>query len=93
MDCPWFLAGRYVVLVRTVRPWLEDSPPMLFKLVSALAFHIDRSRTIRPKRTDHPSLTFSDSTDRFQTVFIVVTRTADHPAIGRGPSASAQNLC
>jgi hypothetical protein len=34
---------------------------------------------------------FSDNSDRFQTGFIVVMRTADRPALGRGPSACAQN--
>jgi hypothetical protein len=36
---------------------------------------------------------FSDSSDRFQTGKIVVMCTADRPALGRGPSACAQNLC
>jgi hypothetical protein len=36
---------------------------------------------------------FSDSSDRFQTGKIVVMRTADHPALGRGPFACAQNMC
>jgi hypothetical protein len=52
------------VLVRTVRPWLADSPPM-YKVVSDLAFHIDRSRTIRPRHTDHLGFNFSDITGRF----------------------------
>jgi hypothetical protein len=38
-------------------------------------------------------LDFSDSSDRFQTVDIVVTSTEDRPAIGRGPSACAEKLC
>jgi hypothetical protein len=43
---------------------------------------------------DRPSgLDFSDSTNKFQTVFIAVTRMADRLAIGRGPFAHAQNLC
>jgi hypothetical protein len=92
-DCSGFLAGRYVVLVRTVRQCLADNPPELFKLVSALVFHIDRSRTVQPRRADCPGLTFSDSTDRFQTVFIVVIGTLDHPAMGRGPSACVRKMC
>jgi hypothetical protein len=36
---------------------------------------------------------FSDSSDRFQTGKIVVMCTADRPALGRGPSTCAQNLC
>jgi hypothetical protein len=36
---------------------------------------------------------FSDSSDRFQTGKIVVMCTADRPALGRGPSACAQNMC
>jgi hypothetical protein len=36
---------------------------------------------------------FSDSSDRFQTGNIAVICTADRPALGRGPSACAQNLC
>jgi hypothetical protein len=48
----------------------------------------------RPAPVGGPSdLDFSNSSDRFQTVDIVVTSTADRPAIGRGPSACAQNLC
>jgi hypothetical protein len=58
-------------------------------MVSALDFHIDRSRTVRPRLADHPGLTFSDSTDRIQTGFIAVTGTVDRPAMGRGPSACA----
>jgi hypothetical protein len=52
---------------RTVQPWLADCLPMLFILVSALAFHFDRSQTVRPRQADRPGLTFSDSTDNFQT--------------------------
>jgi hypothetical protein len=36
---------------------------------------------------------FSDSSDRFQREKIAVMRTADRPALGRGPSACAQNMC
>jgi hypothetical protein len=36
---------------------------------------------------------FSDSSDRFQTRKVDVMCTADHPALGRGPSACAQNMC
>jgi hypothetical protein len=36
---------------------------------------------------------FSDSSDRFQTGKTVVMCTADRPALGRGPSACAQNMC
>jgi hypothetical protein len=36
---------------------------------------------------------FSDNSDRFQTGKIVVICTADRPALERGPSACAQNLC
>jgi hypothetical protein len=39
------------------------------------------------------NLDLSDSSDRFQTVDIAITSTADHPAIGRGPSVCAQKLC
>jgi hypothetical protein len=49
---------------------------------------------------DHPALVggpsdldFSGSSDRFQTVDIAVTGTADRPAIGREPSVCAQKLC
>jgi hypothetical protein len=35
----------------------------------------------------------SDSSDIFQTGKIVVTCTADRPALGRGPSACAQKVC
>jgi hypothetical protein len=38
-------------------------------------------------------LTFSDSTDMFQTGIITVTYTADCPAVGRIPSSCAQNVC
>jgi hypothetical protein len=38
-------------------------------------------------------LDFFDSSDRVQTVDIAVTGTADHPALGRGPSACTQKLC
>jgi hypothetical protein len=37
--------------------------------------------------------TFSDNSDRFQTGIIAVMRTTDRPALGRGPSACAQNWC
>jgi hypothetical protein len=37
--------------------------------------------------------TFSDTSDRFQTAFIAVMCTADRLALGRGPSACAQNMC
>jgi hypothetical protein len=36
---------------------------------------------------------FSDSSDIFQTGKIVVMCTADRPALGRGPSACAENMC
>jgi hypothetical protein len=36
---------------------------------------------------------FSDNSDRFQTGKLVVMCTADHPALGRGPSACAHNMC
>jgi hypothetical protein len=36
---------------------------------------------------------FFDSSDRFQTRKIAIMCTADHPALGHGPSACAQNLC
>jgi hypothetical protein len=36
---------------------------------------------------------FSDSSDRFQTGKIVVMCTMDRPALGRGSSARAQNMC
>jgi hypothetical protein len=36
---------------------------------------------------------FSDSSDRFQTEKIAIMCTADRPALGRGPSARAQNVC
>jgi hypothetical protein len=36
---------------------------------------------------------FSDSSDRFQTGKIVVMRTANRSALGRGPSACALNMC
>jgi hypothetical protein len=36
---------------------------------------------------------FSDSSDRFQTGNIAIMCTADRLALGRGPSAYAQNMC
>ena len=36
---------------------------------------------------------FSDSSDRFQTRKVVVMCTTNRPALGRGPSACAQNMC
>jgi hypothetical protein len=36
---------------------------------------------------------FSDSSDRFQTGKVAVMCTVDRPALGRGPSACAQNMC
>jgi hypothetical protein len=36
---------------------------------------------------------FSDNSDSFQTGNIVVMCKADRPALGRGPSACAQNRC
>jgi hypothetical protein len=66
---------------------------MIFNMVSALVFQVDRSRTIRPRMADRPGLSFSDCTDGFQTGIIAVTCTADRPAVGRGPSACAQKLC
>jgi hypothetical protein len=36
---------------------------------------------------------FFDSFDRFQTGKIAIMCTTDHPALGRGPSACAQNVC
>jgi hypothetical protein len=36
---------------------------------------------------------FSDSSDRFQTGKIAIMCTVDRPALGRGPSACAQNVC
>ena len=48
----------------------------------------------RPAMVGGPSdLDFSDSSDRFQTVDIAVTGTADRPAIGRGSFVCAQKLC
>jgi hypothetical protein len=37
--------------------------------------------------------TFSDNSDNFQTGIIAVMCTADRLALGRGPSACAQNWC
>jgi hypothetical protein len=82
-----------VVQGRTVRPWLADSLPVLFNIVSALAFHVGRSQTVQPRLTKRPNLNFFDSTERFQTGIIVVTCTADHLALGRGPSTCAQIVC
>jgi hypothetical protein len=42
-----FLPEPYVVLRWTVRPWLADSPPVLFKLVSALHFILIGPRLAR----------------------------------------------
>jgi hypothetical protein len=78
---------------QTVRSCWADSSPMIFNLVNALAFQVDRSQTVRPGLADRPGLTFSNITDRFQMEIIVVTCTVDHPAVGRGPSACAQKLC
>jgi hypothetical protein len=36
---------------------------------------------------------FSNSSNRFQTGKLAVMCTADRPALGRGPSACAQNMC
>jgi hypothetical protein len=36
---------------------------------------------------------FPDSSDRFQTGKLAVMCTADRPALGRGPSACAHNMC
>jgi hypothetical protein len=48
----------------------------------------------RPASVGGPSdLDFSDSSDRFQTVDIAITSTADRLALGRGSSACAQKLC
>jgi hypothetical protein len=58
-----------------------------------MVFQVDRSRTVRSRRADRPGLTFSDSTDRFQMVFIVITGTTDCPAMGRRPSVCVQKLC
>ena len=80
-ECSGFLLEYYVVLRQTVRPWLADSLPVLFKLVSALAFYIDRSRTVQPRLADRLGLTFSISADKFQTVIIAVTGTIDRPAM------------
>jgi hypothetical protein len=55
---------------------------MYFNLVSALVFQVDRSRTIWPGLADRPGLTFSDSTNTFQTGIIAITCMADHPVIG-----------
>jgi hypothetical protein len=52
---------------------------------------VARSRTIRPGLADRPDLPFFDSSDRFQTGKLAVIGTADRPALGRGPSACAQN--
>jgi hypothetical protein len=38
-------------------------------------------------------LRFSNSSDRFQTGKLAVICTADRPALGRGLSACAQNVC
>jgi hypothetical protein len=36
---------------------------------------------------------FSDNSDIFQMGYVAVMCTADRPALGRGPSACAQNRC
>jgi hypothetical protein len=36
---------------------------------------------------------FSDNSDTFQTGNVAVMCTVDRPALGRGPSACAQNRC
>jgi hypothetical protein len=99
-DYPGLLPERYLVpgvdnpaWLADSPAWLADIPPMLFNRVSALAFQVDRSWTVRPGLTDRPGLSFSDITNRFQTRIIAVTSTADRPAIGRGPSACAQIVC
>jgi hypothetical protein len=55
--------------------------------------HAARSWTVRPWRADCPDPPFSDSSDSFQTGIIAVICTTDRPALGRGPSACAQNMC
>jgi hypothetical protein len=52
--------------------------------------NVARSWTVRPGSADRPRLPFSDSSVTFQTGKLAVTCTADHPALGRGPSTSAQ---
>jgi hypothetical protein len=87
-DCSGFLTGQYVALVRTVRPLWADSPPMLFKLVSALLFHIDRFQTVWPGWTDCRSLTFLTTLTCFKrSLYLLLVRWtvlpwgADHPRV------------
>jgi hypothetical protein len=82
-----------VVQGRTVQSWLADSPTVLFNMVSAMAFHVDKSRTIQPSLADRPGLTFSDSTDRFQARIIVVIGMVDRLSIRHESSTCAQNMC
>jgi hypothetical protein len=88
--CPGLLRGHYMVQGWIVRPWLTHSPPVLFNMISALSFHVDRSRTVLPSLANRPGLI---SSDRFQTRILAVTYTAERPAIGREPSACAQTVC
>jgi hypothetical protein len=85
--------GLSGVFDQTLRGPGAYSPPVLFNMVSALAFHIDRSWTVRPRLANRSVLTFSDSTDRFQMGIIVVTGTADRPTIGCRPFTCVQNMC
>jgi hypothetical protein len=84
MKCLGFLSGRYLLLGQKVRPWLADCPPMLFNVVSALAFQVGRSRIVRPGLVDCPGLTFSNNTDWFQTRIISsITYTSNRPCVCR----------
>jgi hypothetical protein len=81
--------GLSGVFTRTLCGPSVDRPTMVggqsarvVQIVSALAFHIDRSLTVRVRLADRPCLTFSDSTDMFQTDIIVVNGTVYRSTMG-----------
>jgi hypothetical protein len=82
-----------VVHERTVRPLLANRPLVLLRLIKLSATQVCQVSD-RPASVGGPSdLDFFDNSDRFQTIDIVVTGTADRSVLGRGPSVCTQKLC
>jgi hypothetical protein len=54
---------------------------------------VARSRTVPPRWVNCPDLTFLIALIDFKQEKIVVMCTVDRPALGRGPSACAENVC
>jgi hypothetical protein len=89
MSLYYGLSGAFAQTTRGLR---ADSSAMVGRQSARVVQYSQCSSISYWQVPDRSGLTFSGSTDRFQTGIIAVTGTADRPAIGRRLSACMQNM-